>query len=66
MKQANKIRDSTMNKIFIYGYMRLNKVCCYVTPNINLLPAILITWTEYGFIIAFKFLRFHLGFRFEY
>jgi len=42
----------------------IDKICCYRGTNFNLLPAILLTPQYNGFIIAFKFWDFHLGFRF--
>lgn len=41
--------------------MKIRQVCLYRGPNFNLLPAILLTSKDGGFIIAFKFWNFHFG-----
>ena len=41
----------------------IDKICCYAENNFNILPAILLTPQYNGFIIAFKWLNGHLGFR---
>ena len=41
----------------------IDKICCYSGTNYNIIPAILVTPLDSGFIIAFKFMNGHLGFR---
>ena len=50
----------------IYAYARINKICWYKSlDNFNLLPAILLTKTKFGGIIAFKWGFRHFGMRIE-
>ena len=46
--------------------MKLTKHCCYRASNINVLPAVLVTPLPYGFRVAFKWWRGHLGWEFKY
>lgn len=41
--------------------MNIKKICHYRGHNYNLLPAVLVTPKEDGFIVAFKWWNFHLG-----
>ena len=41
--------------------MRIKKVCLFCSPNWNVLPAILVTPRDDGFIVAFKWLTGHFG-----
>lgn len=41
--------------------MKIHKVCFYISNVWNVLPPVVITPKEKGFIIAIKFLRLHAG-----
>lgn len=41
--------------------MKIKQVCCCKGHNYNILPAILVTPKEDGFIVALKWWTFHVG-----
>ena len=45
--------------------MKLTKFCFYRARVFNLLPAVVITPLDYGFIFAAKLWFYHIGWRFE-
>lgn len=41
--------------------MKIKQTCCYAGRNYNLLPAVLVTPKDDGFIVALKWWNWHVG-----